>query len=190
MSDLRERFRNSKESWDEQSLPKGHKERFLEKLEIKESRKNPTLWRVAAATLLVLASAAMYWINKDSLNEQSGFAENEEIQEQKESGEIPLEEASFYYEQALEQQFAAIEQFYGDEDSKELIDQTKLMISELQKDYEKLEKEFERTGEERVVLAMIENYQKRIELLQELIQQLTYIKQLKIEQNEQSNPNA
>lgn len=192
MSDLRERFRESEEELSDVQMSEGHQERFLNKLEARSPQKSfsngSQLWRVAAALIVVIASAALYWISKDGVERMEELAEAEV--ESNEGEEIPLKEATFYYKQTMDQQFAALEQFYGDNDSKELIEETKELISDLQIQYELLEKELEESGDERIVIAMIENYQKRIELLEKLIKELTYIKQIKLEQDEKSNQNA
>ncbi len=187
MSDLKKRFSGS--NMEEMELPKGHRERFLSKLDKDRSKGRSHLWKVAAGLAIVIASSAIYWSAKNSVLQTAEVKEQEEEQLESEYA-IPIEDAAVYYKQTLEAQFAKLNEFYKDEDSKQLIEETKLLIAELQKEYEKLEKDLERTGDERIVIAMIGNYQKRIELLEELVLKLNYIKQLKLEQNEKANQNA
>lgn len=187
MSELRERFKKERSRIDQHDLSKGHKARFLEKLARQEERKVFPLWKVAAASIAILLSGLVYWFypSGSAIDRQ----EAEQI-DQNADDALPIDDASFYYEQAIDQQFTTIEEFYGDEDGKALIDQTKLLIKELQEEYRSLEAELAKSGDEKIVIAMIENYQQRIELLEELIQKLNYIKQIKSESNEKSKQNA
>ena len=190
MSDLRKRIKENRESFDNQKLPEGHEGRFKAKLHNHKSAPNYTWLKVAAAIVLLIASGALLWDKESSeLNSSVQTVEDMEIESTVEE-ELPLKEASKYYEQTLDQQFAALEEFYGDEDSKALIEETNELIAKLREDYKELEKELESSGDDRVVLAMIQNYQQRIGLLEELMQKLIYIKQLKQSNHENSNQNV
>jgi len=189
MSDLRKRFIDEDDKIESIELRDGHRERFLDKLNKSENKSYGQWWKVAAGLIFILASSVIYWTSKDFVDAGAHLAQ-EEVQEVKEGGSIPLEDATYFYKQAIDAQFAQLEEFYGDTDSKELIEQTKLLIKELQIEYEKLEEDLEASGEERIVIAMIGNYKKRIELLEELIEKLKYIKQIKLEQNENTDQNA
>lgn len=200
MSDLRNRISEHLKEGEELEPRSGHRDRFLKKLEEKTSVEgHPTsksrIWlRIAAAIVVVLISATVIQLMMSDGNE--GIEETASVNPEEEEStafesddRLPLEEATYYYKRSLDQQFASIEQFYADEDSKELIDHTKQMISELEKEYQKLEIELQKTGDERIVVAMISNYQSRIGLLEELIIKLKYIKQIK-EGNHENNQNA
>lgn len=191
MSDLRNRIQESKADFDDQELPEGHEQRFLQLLQVEQSEVSFAWWKLAAAILILIATPLIYWqFDKGSANDSLADQESSESIGEEDSTKLPLEEASFYYEQSIDQQFAALEQYYGDEDSRELIEQSKELIEELRKEYIKLESELEQTGDERVVLAMIKNYQKRIELLEGLVQKLQYIKQIKQSNHENADQNA
>lgn len=190
MSDLRKRIAQERESLDQMELPTGHHERFQKRLKSRERRSPFQVWKVAAGLILVLASSVIYWSNKPTLTKESSLPETAENSSEEVDHTIPLEDATFYYNQSINHQFAALDEFYGDDDSKQLIDETKMLITELQKEYEELEKQLAKSADERIVIAMISNYQRRIELLEDLVNKLKYIKQLKTEQNEKSNHNA
>ncbi|MAY83117.1 MAG: hypothetical protein CMP59_03205 [Flavobacteriales bacterium] len=190
MSDLRNRIKENKSEFDEQELPFGHEARFQNRLK-KMNRKPGRNWlKIAAAAVILIATGALLWDNDSSeLNSSVETVADLELERQLPE-ELEIEEASKYYEQTLDQQFTALEEFYADDDSKTLIEETKNLIAKLREDYKELEKELESTGDERVVLAMIQNYQQRISLLEELVQKLTYIKHLKQSNHEESNKNA
>lgn len=189
MSDLRNRIQEGKDVFDEIELSKNHEKRFHQKLESNSKPASYTWWRVAAVLAIVFATSAIYWNSKLNVNEAAQLEKAAEEIEKPEA-EIPLKDASNYYQHSVDQQFATIEEFYGDEDSKELIDETKELIKELQAQYELLEAQLEETKEDRIVIAMINNYKSRIELLEDLINKLNYIKQQKLNQNEIPNQSA
>ena len=171
-------------------LPSGHEARFQAKLD-KINKRSSNFWlKIAAAIALLIVSGTLLW-NDPNPEMTSSVETIKDLQlERKLSDEFEIDEATKYYQQNLDRQFSALEEFYADEDSKALIEETKALITKLRESYKELEKELESTGDERVVLAMIQNYQKRISLLEELVQKLTYIKHLKQSNNEKSNQSA
>lgn len=183
---LRERIQANKEIYDEIEPLDGHEERFIEKLgESTNHRSEFSFWKIAAAAILLISIGTFFWLNqstpksapvaqvKDSLRDPSRAEEN-----------IPLEAAEFYYENSIDQQLAVLDNFYRDKDSRDLIISSKEIIKELRAEYAELEEALQETGDERIVIAMINNYKSRIKILEELIQKLQYIKQLKAEKNE------
>ena len=71
-------------------------------------------------------------------------------------------------------------EFEKTDDNKKIIDDSFLRLSQLEEQYSKLMIELKQSHEDkRVIFAMISNYQQRIEILQNLMNQLENIKQLK-----------
>ena len=77
-----------------------------------------------------------------------------------------------------------IAQAYTGTESKQMIDESMLLIKTLQKEYIELEKDLRKTGDRRVATAMILNYKSRITILEKLVEQLEYVNQLKNQTDE------
>ena len=61
------------------------------------------------------------------------------------------------------------------------------LLQKLESDYENLKKDLVRSGnDKRVISAMIKNFQKRANLLEEVLQKINEINELKLSQNESS----
>jgi len=190
MSDLRNRIQEQKSDFDDHEVPTGHEARFQSRLK-QSNRKSFDLWFKIAAAVVIVVGIGVLFQNGQPNNLNPTVETVADLKLERHFAERPeIEEVSRYYEQSLNQQFSALEEFYPDKDSRLLIEETKVLIAKLREDYTELEKELKSTGDERVVLAMIQNYQKRISLLEELVEKLTYIKHLKQSENEESNQNA
>ena len=84
-----------------------------------------------------------------------------------------------FYQNEFDRQLVAISKNYQDEESKLMIEESQTLINELEKEYKELEKEMKNTGDYRVATAMILNYKSRISILENLIEKLKYVTQLK-----------
>jgi len=170
-----------KSLFQEQELPQvepkdGHRLRFLQQLN--EQNKKPVKrlipWKplAIAASLLVIFALAVPFINPGAAQADLASISPEFAQTQhfftstikQELGTLKLEkspETIILIEDALEQ------------------------MEVLEKDYEKLKKDLVKSGkDDRVIHAMISNFQNRIDLLQHVLEQIDQLKTLKQETHE------
>jgi len=186
--DIREMFKNG--SLDEGKLERGHQNRFEKKLDKQfgnEKRSSNYLFLKIAAVLIVVIGVAFFYFN--STNQQS------EIQ----VADTPLEHAEKSIEKKeniqlseISPEFKKIENYYLaginmelakleiNKDNKLLIDSFMTELSELDKEYQRLNSDLNDTGiNEQTVQAMINNLQLRLELLFKLKNKLNDLKKLK-----------
>ena len=182
MNKFETKIKSNRMSFDEEIPPKGHEERFLNKLD-KELHHKPnkkSIWlKIAASMVLIIGVSLFFFIQNESQI-------SDKVADKKDNS-IPLREAENYYQNSFKSQFAAMAKNYTDNESLSMISESEKLINELEKDYEELEKELKTTADQRVATAMILNYKSRISILEMLIQKLEYVTQLKNEKNEKIN---
>lgn len=157
----------------------GHKARFMAKLNANtdEQTRGVSWWKplsIAASILLVvgLFLGPGLWNN----------IERERIADI--SPEISNSE--FYFANILEQQVKQLESEKSPETNK-IIEDALGQLAFLESDYEKLEQDLLNGGNHNIILrAMIQNFQTRIDLMQDVLEQIEIIKNLKNQQNENS----
>lgn len=155
--------------------PEGHFDRFKAKLEINQVNKKKSphnySWYLIAASLVLLVSL---WYNFKPL-EKEGF-ELADVSEQ-------MKETQSYFTSVIESEIKKVD-LVKDESTNEIIKDAISRVDLLKKEYSKLSIELKNTGfDKRIINAMIFNFQQRIEILQDLVDQLDNIKTSKNENN-------
>lgn len=164
--------------FDEAEPLAGHRLRFESRLEKEVHRKTFNWkWLAVAASIAILVSVGYFQMNQNSAYTPIETSE-------KKSEEFPLKEAENFYENSFVKQLNNIAQAYTGTESKQMIDESMLLIKTLQKEYIELEKDLKKTGDRRVATAMILNYKSRITILEKLVEQLEYVNQLKNQTDE------
>lgn len=165
--------------FDDHQPTAGHELRFGKKLnnELHQKRKNWILISAVASIVLLFTIGFYQWNQFNTVHYTSTKIEAE-------TNEFPLKEAENFYENSFEQQLAAIAGAYKGLESKQMIEESLLLIKELQAEYKTLEKDFKHTGDRRVATAMILNYKSRITILEKLVEQLEFVNQLKNQKDE------
>lgn len=167
--------------WDTEEPLEGHLNRFearlmaaaeLKKQEEEEAEEEPrvrplwsknTGWKplAVAASLALLIGFGIKW--------GSGPAP---IQEQIVEFAPEVQETDFHFASLLEQQVETM-QGMASEDNQELIESTLIQLNRLDADYRKLQQELVDGGNSKLLLqAMIINFQTRIDLVQQVIEQI------------------
>ncbi len=179
-------FKNLNEDFNSEEPNLGHQNRFLEKLNshnneneivIKSSKSVRTLWRplIGVAASVVLLITVFIGIQRDSST--SGLA-------------------AISPEMATTQDFftntitSELEKLNSEEspEFQDLIVDALFQIKILEENYKELIIDLNESGDDkRVIYAMISNFQNRIDLLQNVVEQIDNLKQLKNEQNENSS---
>lgn len=170
-------LKDKKEFWDDQIPEKNHQERFEQKLnEHFPKKSNGTFQWLRIAAVLLIAFVSIWFLMQPKEVEQVAVESNE--------NQLPIEDAEYYYKMAIDKQFQMLAAFDDSPDYQNMISDSKALIKKLEEDYITLEKELELTADYRVAAAMISNYQNRIKILEELIQNIQYVNHLKEENHE------
>jgi hypothetical protein len=90
-----------------------------------------------------------------------------------------VSQTEFYFANLIEQQVQQLESEKSPETA-QLVDDTLFQLQKLKNDYESLEEDLVNGGDSKIILnAMITNFQTRIDLLKEVLNQIENIKNLK-----------
>ena len=153
----------------------GHENRFLKKLNMAEGvvsihrKRKPWLKPLSiAASILILCSVAI-----------GLYRSNPTIEEQVAQISPEVSRTGFYFASLIEEQVNQLESESTPE-TKRIIDDTMVQLKKLEKNYGQLEKDLIAGGNGKLILsAMITNFQTRIDLLQDVLNKIETIKNLK-----------
>lgn len=185
--DLRELFK--KEKGQKHPMKKGHEERFLNKLdkELPVKRKSTFYFIKIAASILVLFSLGIYtYINFSYEAPQPSDIVDKGTENKQPQGyslgdlSPDLKKIENYYVANINLELSRLE---VSDENKALVDDFMSRLSELDKEYERLNIELNEIGpNDQTINALIKNLQLRLQLLQKLKLKLD---QLKSSENEQ-----
>lgn len=153
----------------------GHRQRFLEKLNASKGvitfpRKANNWWKplsIAASVALLLAVGTMLLNNRPSMEERLAEISPE------------VSHSQMYFASLIEEQVRVLESESTPE-TRKMVDDTLLQLNKLEQDYTGLEQDLLNGGNSKMILsAMITNFQTRIDLLQDVLNQIEQIKNLK-----------
>ena len=185
--DLRELFK--KEKGQKHPMKKGHEERFLNRLdkELPVKRKSTFYFIKIAASVLVLFSLGIYtYINFSHEAPQPSAVVDKGTQNKQPQGyslgdlSPDLKKIENYYVANINLELSRLE---VSDENKALVDDFMSRLSELDKEYQRLNIELNEIGpNDQTINALIKNLQLRLQLLQKLKLKLD---QLKSSENEQ-----
>lgn len=162
-------FQDLKGHFDAHEPPMGHQERFLERLKGQNKRHSTpirTLWAPLsiAATVLVLLGLAF-----------GLFAQTPSVTEQVAEISPEIGQTQYYFASLVEGQLKELEASRTPKTEKIIADAL-VQIKSLESNFSHLERELINGGNSKLLLsAMITNFQTRIDLLQEVMQQIENI---------------
>jgi hypothetical protein len=173
-------FQHLKGSWDTEEPKNGHELRFLEKLNrandvksIPPKKGNSFRFLFIAASLLFVFGLGFLFIDKS-------YSINDRVVEI--SPEISNTE--FYFANVIEQEVKKLQNENSPE-TKKIVEDTMIQLSKLEKNYKGLETDLINGGNSKLLLsAMIVNFQTRIDLLEDVLQQIEEIKNFKKTEHE------
>jgi len=173
---LEQLFERLEGTFDVHETPDNHQRRFLEKLNTQRAvakRKLPIWKPLSIAASIVLLVCTGIFLQADD-TEAEGLA-----------GVSPeMEQTQSFFTTAISQELETLKAF-EDEDTKVLVEDTLERLEILESDYDQLKVDLVESGnDKRVISAMIANFQNRIELLQQVIENIEEIKTLKANRNE------
>ena len=153
----------------------GHQQRFLEKLQASQGvvsiqKKKNTWWR----PLFIAASVAMLFGIGFSM-----FNTSPTIDQQVAEISPEVSQTEFYFASLIDEQVKQLESESTPE-TKKIIDDAMVQIKKLDTNYKVLEQDLINGGNSKLILsAIITNFQTRIDLLQDVLDQVENIKNLK-----------
>lgn len=175
MKSLEEIVLRHKESFDDLEPNEGHFERFESRLNKQKTKtveiKINVLIRVAAAVLILISGAIWIIINQTSKTvPYNGYTQE-------------IQEVEYYYSTLVSEKMSQIKQYSNDPELKEKLIQEE--FNELDSLNNVLQKELKTTpGDERVINAIISHYQTKVEILNQILDDLQSIKHIKTEDHE------
>ncbi len=172
---LNQLFENLKGEFDIEAPNLGHQKRFLSKLNSKDTKivetssKTFKLWKplLAVAAMIVLCFSLMTILyEQQEVNDLASVSPE-------------MSKTQDFFTSTIENELTKL--------NKELTPQTKVLIDDalkqmniLETDYESLKKDLAESGDDkRVIYAMISNFQNRIDVLQNVMERIDEVKQLK-----------
>ncbi len=168
-------FKERKREFDIAEPNIGHFERFEAKLKAQNKPKSRVVywpWLAAAASVIIIFGI---WFG-GNFNPNKGL-ELADVSPK-------MEETQSFFVQTIQKEIALIEKNKTPKNQK-IIDDAFLQLNKLEENYKKLTVQLKESSEDkRVIYAMIFNFQQRIEILQNLMQQLEDVEQIE-NQNEQ-----
>lgn len=194
--DLRDLFEEKRRASEGQSMPRGHEERFAERLQRNTQSKEtdtikPLWWKIAAAAVII-AGLLFGWQQSQRGPVKDSLVPDQEIVNQEHQTEGPLVNYSLG---DVSPDLQKVEQFYVSQinyqlsqlplhqDQGEVVDQYLERLAELDADYKALNQELYQQGpNDQLIAALIQNLQLRLKLIGKLQSKLN---QLKSSENEQ-----
>ncbi len=168
-------FENLKDSFDTEEPKEGHTLRFLEKLETAQNvvhlQKKSNLWWKPLSLVASLALLAMVGIGL--------FKPSPTIDQQVAKISPEVSKTEFYFASLVQEQVKQL-QAESTPETQKIISDTMVQLKKLEADYTVLEKNLLNGGNSKLLLsAMITNFQTRIDLLQDVLNQVETIKNIK-----------
>lgn len=176
-------FENLKNDFDTEMPSTGHEHRFLNKLKAQgesgviKMKSSRNLWRPligVAASVVLLISVFIGFQKDDNLNDLASISPE-------------MANTQSFFTNVIAEELDKLESETSPE-VQILIKDAMNQMQILEKEYEKLKRNLSESGEDqRVIYAMISNFQNRIEVLQNVLQQIEQVKQLKNNNYENSS---
>jgi len=148
----------------------GHSLRFLDKLNRQKAPKKSVVWKrfSIAASFAILLGLGAVALNQNSSKEY-GLA----------SVSAEMKQAETYFTTTIEREMQSVKNEISPETQK-IIEDGLIQIQILETEYQNLEQDLIKSGnDQRVIYAMIKNFQTRIEILEAILEQTETIKNLK-----------
>jgi len=171
-------FENMKDGFDIEVPNAGHELRFLDKLKQQTLADNATSKRHVWKPLLGIAASIVL-----ILSLTFGIQSTDEVKDLA-NVSPEMENTQTFFTNAIATEIEKLNQETSPE-FKQLVDDALVQIDRLETEYNNLKIDLTTSGEDkRVIYAMISNFQNRIDLLENVLQQIEEIKQLKNNNNE------
>ncbi len=152
----------------------GHLERFQDRLKnpAKKKKSFSYKWMSVAASVILIVG---FWLGANLTNKTLVLADVSP----------EMQEAEMFFVSTIKQELRTIEKFRNPT-TERVIEDALNQLEKLDDKYQDLVKALNKSNNDRrVVYAMISNYQNRIEILQDVLNQIDKIKNLKVNNNDE-----
>jgi hypothetical protein len=177
-------FDDLKESFDVEEPNSGHAKRFLDKLNnqtetlpSKKVSKRIQLWKPLvgiAATVAIIVTLFVSFESQDQVRDLANVSPE-------------MEKTQSFFTSTISEELKKLENESNPE-TKMIINDALIQIKKLELDYENLKTDLTKSGDDnRVIFAMIKNFQNRIDILQNTLTHIENIKQLNKISNENNS---
>lgn len=167
MKNLEDFFKDNRDGFDDIELPEGHEQRFLNKLEKQKKIKPIKYWYSIAAGIALIGVLTFFAKDNLSITIENGH-ESVSLSDVSEK----YQEVEEFYIAGVNQKIEEIDKLKCkiDEEQKSMIDSE---LMQLKSSYKMLQAELKvNRNDERIINAMITNYQNRIRFLEQVIFQI------------------
>ena len=172
MKNIENIIKTNKEKFDSREPAEGHFERFQKKLEKQKKRSQTFQWSVImkAAVVSLLVVLSSLWVYDNVYKEST----EQDLALQEVSPEV--KEAQMYYSSLVEEKYERIKSFdFEDEEQK------KMLLKELRQmneTYKSIEKDLKANPDDpRVINALVKHYQMKLNVMNQILNQLKNINQ-------------
>ena len=179
-------FENLEGSFNTNETPQGHQHRFLDKLNTQtETKKEGKLIKFAFKKALAIAAIVAIIVTVGSM-----FFNPETITAADLASVSPeMEQTQSFFTSSINRELENLNNFKSPE-AKKLVQDALKQMDILESQYEFLKTDLVKSGsDKRVIYAMIQNFQNRISLLEQVINKIEEVKKLNIHKNETSKSN-
>lgn len=151
------------QDWDINDASFGHEQRFLQKLEKKQSRKKSTPLLLVASIVILISSTLVFL----SIKNQEIISLSSETQQTQD-----------YFTSVIDKELLQLKRKENSK-NKAILNDALVQLSRLENDYEKLKKEIAKNGESKQLIhALLTNMQTRISFIQSVMLQMEQVNQL------------
>jgi septal ring factor EnvC (AmiA/AmiB activator) len=173
-------FENLQHEFDVEAPSENHKKRFMKKLNNQDivvaNTPKRNLWKpfmAIAASIAILITVFVGTQQEDNTGDLASISPE-------------MAETQNFFNSTIASELIKIEKESNPE-TKLLVADAMMQLQRLEKEYESLKNDLSESGNDnRVVYAMISNFQSRIDILQNTLKQIENVKQLKNNHNENS----
>lgn len=175
---IQEFFNQKKNELNIEQMNSGHEKRFIEKLNNNKKPIKKTYWSYYAAAMLILCITASSLLFENNLEDSKVFIKTTKIDFPKE-----VANAQFHFEGVIKKELLKIE-LERNNDTHEIIENAFSQLIALEKEQQNLQERLNISYDKRIVKALINNFQHRIQLLENVMKQIEIIKEIKTLENE------
>jgi len=174
---IQEFFHQNKDELIIEKINSGHNTRFLEKLQARNKPVKKTKWYYYAAAVVILCIATSFLFQAEQNNtpiivKTANGTFSEEVAN-----------AQFHFEGIIKNELVKLE-FERNEDTQEIIENAFNQLKVLETEQQNLQEQLNISYDKRVVKALINNFQYRIQLLENVMKQIEITKEIKTLENE------
>jgi len=170
-------FHQNKDELNIEKMNTGHSARFLEKLHATKKPVKKTTWFYYAAAIVVLSIATSFLFRSEETHipiivetTTTNFPEE-------------VANAQFHFEGIIKNELVKIE-LERNQDTQEIIENAFIQLKVLETEQQNLQEQLNTSYDKRVVKALINNFQYRIQLLESVMKQIEITKEFKTLENE------